>query len=387
MKQTTIFDAISAPAKRAQEALKKRIKSDPAERATLIETIKGKDVWDTLVNPKSLDFSSSSQNRLWMRHGSTEWKLHPHALSQMCTRVNVPIHYVRFLLKDCESWGAQLAAENLDDLFHYTDFRNRLEQTFPRFLVRSVGDEARGFVSRRFAIHIATNPLGHEFVEYCRFMQAEPADYTLTDLRLNVKCLLSTVFEPIPGQFLAIGMSLTNSDFGASQLTLSHSYTDLLRDTNGIFRQGAFGSDRPELFRRIHLGPALEDSDLNLKTANERTKEVSGLIFDEVKNALSTENVNHFLEAIKEANGQKMSWTKLHGQLKNRLTQGELKKIIELHAAPDRDLPPRPIENGVAIPTRWWAASSVAWLARFEEDKDRAVELQHEAGRFLQKDI
>ena len=40
-------------------------------------------------------------------------------------------------------------------------------------------------------------------------------------------------------------------------------------------------------------------------------------------------------------------------------------------------------EDGLPVPSNWWVAQAVSFLASVEDDPDRKIDLQQEAGKFI----
>jgi hypothetical protein len=363
--------------KSAQARADARFNHGEVQENKLLQYIADLVIRDRLIAPKAMRFVvTDSGVRLCYPNEDTYYSIHRHALGQLAGKVELPITYLNKLdVQSTNDWRRTLLIDNLNTLFQSIDFEKGSENA--RFLHRIVGNELRGFLSRRFNRHLASLPLLRAFVESVREAGAKPIEATSTDLRWTLKCYLPQVFEAFPGQFICVGVSESNSDFGAGKLSITQTIWDPLRDTRSVL---------DESISRVHLGSVLEDSDIEVSddTAVKEVEAQAGAIRDAVTQLLAPEAIDKALKAIKLAHEQEIPWHQLKGQLARILYEKELATVETLLASPDViDLPPvGRTASGDPLPTKWWASSVVSRLASNLDD-DRKMELQQFAGKFL----
>lgn len=366
------------------DQIDERVKRGIKERDNLIERVATMVIRDKLVAPKVMDFTtvlSKERNKLFVAYGSGHPQeevvtIHKHALTQLCQKVNLPLSYANMLLKDAEPWRVLLLSDNLNALFHKSEFSDRSGP--PRFLHRIVGNELRGFLSRRFNRQIASLPLLVAFVDACNRVGAQPVDAIATDVKISLKCMLPFAFEPVPGEVISFGMEWTNSDFGAGKMKVSfclwaprsNRYTVL--DTS---------------ISRVHIGSILEDSDIEMSedTAHKEAEAQSSAVRDTVNALMQDEAVERVCGVIVRAAQESIPWQKLRSQFNRLLNKQEFVLLENVFENDIVDLPPvytNPLD-GTKTPTRWWAVQALSWLASKQEDDERRLELQQAAGSFL----
>lgn len=376
MTQTNLFEE---KYRQAQRQAKHRIELGEKEQLVLLETVAKTVIRDRLVPPASMEFldhedTGGSRVDVVYAKDPTRYAIHPHALTQLAQKVQIPLTYVRLL--QGVAWQQELLAHNLNELFHKTQFLKNGETT--RFLHRLVGNELRGFLSRRYNRQLATAPMLRAFIESARKAGGQPVEGRASDVRVSLKYFLPEVFEAYPGQYLCVGVEFTNSDFGAGKLAICQSVWDPLRDTRSVL---------DETISRVHLGSIIEDSDIEMseETAAKEMEAQAGAIQDAVTQQLSKSAVDRLLKAVKFANEEHISWNQMKGQLSRFLHKKELQELETLRDNCDIvDLPP--IGRGLSgepLATRWWVTSALSHLANKSTDVDRVLELQHEAGKIL----
>ena len=86
--------------------------------------------------------------------------------------------------------------------------------------------------------------------------------------------------------------------------------------------------------------------------------------------------INLFLDGIKQAHEEKIDPKKAIEALKKRLTKGEVEQVIETFNSPDVEmLPPGN--------SRWRLSNALSWLAGQQTDKEKAMAFEAEAGRLI----
>lgn len=377
---------------RAEEAAEHRFELGEQEQNALLEKVAAMVIRDKLVPPTSTNFevgeapNGAPQLRLRYPKKATDEtdlvaRIHKHALGQLASKVKIPMDYIHSLNVHDEArrWRTDLLAQNLNELYHKSDWGIDRAGKPIRFLHRLVGTELRGFLSRRFGRHLASGPMLRAFVEACKLVSARPIEAVASDVRFSLKCYLPHVFEAYPGQYICVGAEWTNSDFGVGKHLVSQSIWDPLRGTGAVL---------DDSISQVHLGSIIEDSDIEMsdETVAKEVETQAGAIRDSVVAMLSDKSVKRLLEAIKVANEQEISWATLKGQLSKFLYKKDIESIESILTGGDDiiDLPPPGrSSDGTPIPTKWWAASLVSTMAARTKDEERKIELQHEAGKLL----
>jgi hypothetical protein len=296
-------------------------------------------------------------------------------MTQLAQKVLVPLTYANFLQNKTEGWKPLLLAEILERSFHNTKFSDR--SGAPKFLHRIVGSELRGFLSRRFNRHIASAPLLRAFIETCTAAGALPFDSTASDIKVALKCLLPHVFEPVPGEFICIGVEWSNSDFGAGRMQVALSMW---------MPQGDRFTVLDHVVSRVHIGSIIEETDIDIseETAKKEAEAQCSAIKDSVLNQLSETSIDRLLKAVAMAHEEQIPWGQLKGQLARFLAKKDIETLQSLLDEEVLDLPPVKSIDGGKVPTKWWATQALAWLANRTEDAEKKLELQHAAGSFLE---
>ncbi len=369
--------------KQAEQRIAARMAVGENQAGHLIKSIADMVIKDKLVPPKDMDFLVRTevveggvrplQVVLQYKNGETV-RIHRHALGQLAGKVSFPITYLNTLNILSEPWRPSLLTTNLNELFHQSVFMRGGET--PRFLHRIVGDELRGFLSRRFNRHLASLPLLRAFVEGVHEGGAKPVETSITDLRWSLKCFLPQVFEAFPGQFICVGVTQSHSDFGAGKHTIAQSIWDPLRDTRTVL----------EGTSKVHLGSIIEDSDIEMndETARAEVDAQCKAARHTVSTYLGEEFISKALRAVKIAHEAQIPWSDLRSQLQKVLYEKELTTVETFLNNPGIiDLPPvSQTPGGDPLPSRWWASQVLSKMAT-DQDDDRKIELQQIAGKWL----
>lgn len=392
----------------AHDRLKHRFRLGEAEQARLVKQVADMHIRDKLMYPQAMvitcppsrndivcvHYASLAQlrERLGRMPNDEEvaddalardgYQIHPHALGQMCSVTGFPRLYAR-RLRQGERWEKALLELNLNELLHKGKYLDRRKQ-HTKFLQRIVGSgevaELRGFLSRNFNRHLASLPLLRGFMLSCKDAGAQPIEATTSAVRFSLKCFLPHIFEPVDGEFVAFGVTWSNSDFGSGRMKVALSSMRISSGTMSVLEDS---------LSRVHIGSIIEESDLEL-SEEAMAKEVDAqvtMIRDVVRQQLSPDPVNRLCDAIRIAHETQVPWHRIKAELGKILQKKELENVEELlkRGSDDiEDLPPPGITaNGDPIPTRWWASNVVGWMADKEQNPDRKTDLQHLAGSVL----
>lgn len=392
----------------ARQRLEHRFLLGEGEQARLVQQVADLHIRDKLMYPQAMVFHcplgkndavqvhyaslSQLQEKLGRMPNEVEiacdaleregYRVHPHALGQVCGVAGFPRLYASRLRKG-KAWEKALLEHNLNELLHKGEYLDRRKQK-SKFLQRIVGSgpssELRGFLSRNFNRHLASLPLLRGFMFSCKDVGARPIEATTSAVRFSLKCFLPHIFEPVDGEFVTFGATWSNSDFGSGRMRVSLSAMRISSGTMSVFEDS---------LSRIHIGSIIEESDLEL-SEEAMTKEVDAqvtMIRDIIRQQLSPDPVNRLCDVVRIAHETQVPWHKIKSELGKILQKKELEAVEELlkKGADDiEDLPPAGISaNGDPIATRWWASNVVSWMADKEQNPDRKSDLQTLAGTVL----
>lgn len=369
---------------RLYNRMKARIEQGIEQQDQLVERVANMVIKDRLVAPSATHFTAHTGEiriayanpKAGAVYRMEDLSIHRHALTQLAQKVLLPLTYVNFLQTKSEQWKPELLAEILERSFANTKFSDR--SGAPKFLHRIVGGELRGFLSRRFNRHIASAPLLRAFIETCMAVGAMPFDSTASDIKVALKCLLPHVFEPVPGEFICIGVEWSNSDFGAGRMQVALSMW---------MPQGDRFTVLDHVVSRVHIGSIIEETDIDIseETAQKEAEAQCSAIKDSVLNQLSETSIDRLLKAVAMAHEEQIPWGQLKGQLARFLAKKDIETLQSLLDEEVLDLPPVRVDVlGGKVPTKWWTTQALAWLANRTEDPEKKLELQHAAGSFLE---
>ncbi len=369
----------------AETLLLDQIRVGEQQERKLIQAVAAMVIRDRLVPPNQVSFEPQYDDfggitLKYDREPGAAYRIHRHALGQLAAKIRVPMTFVNYLLEgntDDTIWRREELAQIFTTHFHKEKFKERGGRP-PAFLHRLVGSELRGFLSRSFNRHLASEPMLKAFVLSCRDVNARAVEAITTDVKLSLKCFRQMIFEPVPGEFIAVGVDWSNSDFGSGKLSVS-SVAYRVRSRTAV--------SLSEEISKVHLGSVIEESDIEMseETMAKEVEAQASAIRDSVKQLLSQEYVETLLKAITRAHEEEIPWNRLKGQLSKFLYKEELATVEGLLASESIvDLPPvGKGQDGKPLPTRWWASNIISILASRTQDDERKIDLQKEAGRIL----
>lgn len=289
--------------------------------------------------------------------------LHDHAIRQVTQRSNIPWKFAEGLMgmQDGEEdrWGARLLGHNLNEIYGRDD---------KNYLVRTVHEEVRGFLSDRFR-RLDSAPVVEAFVKQTMEYGAVPVQARCLDTKFFIKSVLPGVFEPVDGEFVALGITLHNSDYGDGALSMK---TFILRL---ICANGMFGED---LFRKIHLGSRLSVDSLKFsqRTYELDTQTIVSATGDVVKAALEPEKVHAHLGLITAAAKDVIDPRARVEAMRrgSRITKLEAEKISGLFNSAE-------VERLPTGNTAWRLSNAISLFAQDDAvDPGRSLELENIAG-------
>lgn len=371
-------DANSTHTQLAEQELQRRLDIGLESAQKLIDSISSRIIVDRQYLPGDLTFTTVNgrQAVLYPNEPDKPYLLHGHALAQLCSKMRIPMNYAR-PLEEGEEYEKTLLTHSMNELIPRIPTKSAKGVDL-RYLHRLVGDELWGFLSTRFARHISSQPNLAAFIEGCNEVSARPLEALDRGIRVGVKAYLPYVFEPAPGEFVALGASWYNSDFGCGRMQVSLTSLRIFSGTTTILE---------DTLSKVHIGAVIGDTDVELPTEaivaeiNAQAEAVKGA----VQTMLSPESINKVVHALELATEEEMSWTKLRGQLRAYLLKAELQELERLakSSTDAYNLPPiNKDAEGNPLPTKWWAANALSWVSQ-RVDPSRQEELESAAGGLL----
>ena len=126
--------------------------------------------------------------------------LHRNAIHQMAQTTDMPVKFIDSLQSPAEPWGRELLAHNLQTVFNCR-FQKK------RYLLRSLQQEVRGFLSDSYR-RIDSRPVVEAFATAVQEKGALPYEGYVTDTKIAIQAIMPEVYEPVPGEVVAYGLSL-----------------------------------------------------------------------------------------------------------------------------------------------------------------------------------
>jgi hypothetical protein len=210
----------------------------------------------------------------------------PHAFSQLCTKIGVPVRY----MKKCIDAGyLDLVQQNMNTFIE--DFEKDL-------LVRTYDDRVRGILSSKYSVMDTPDIItalndavsGHNF---------QTKGYYLTDERFHAR-LLQPDFLPIPGEDLFAGLQIDSSDVGRSILIVRIMIFKQVC-TNGLTMSKGGGI----LFEQKHIGITSDEFRAGLKESLERVPDLVASLTESIKGGqkvkLTPKAIEEYLANAKDA--------------------------------------------------------------------------------------
>lgn len=345
----------------AEEKLHQYITERVKSAQGVMERVMSEVPTDQIAPAKVLNLEPRADG-IWCAPGDREpRKLHRNAVGQMAGRAGIPVKYVDTLNEPkAPQWKRDLLTHNLAEHFGHD---NR------RYLLRSIGDETRGFLSDKYR-RIDSRPIVETLIEGAQRVGGLVVDGTGSDLRAHLKIIIPQIQEPYPGEFVVWGLSWTNGNFGtgANELNL---FVGRVWCWNGMVGEKAI--------RQVHLGRRLSDdieySDRTLKLDTELS--VSA-VRDTVRHFLAPEKMAGFLGAIKHAHEAELDAKGAEGALAKRTTKATAQEVVKAFNSADVvDLP--------AGNTDWRWANAVSLVGRDAKNPEKKIDLERIAGDLLKK--
>lgn len=289
-------------------------------------------------------------------------RIHRHALNQMALAVDMPMKFLDSLAEEKAAWGKELLAHNMNKIFHERFSRKR-------YLSRSTSGEIRGWLSDQYR-RLDSRPIVEAFASAVQSKGALPYNGVVTDTKIAIQAIMPEIYEPIPGELVAYGLSLENSDFGNGALSL-RAYLLRIWCTNLAITE--------ETMRQVHLGKRLDDNMIySQRTYELDSKTTVSALRDVVRLQLDAGSLTNRMNAVKAANGKEVSQAEARERLKKVLNKGEAEAAFNAYASPD-------VYNLPEGNTAWRLSNAISWIAGQTEDAERKLDLMRAAGEVLPK--
>lgn len=345
----------------ARENLERVVAKGRTNAGPVIERLLSQVPEDRVVTARALSFGTDGSRPFMSTRSGTQLGLHSNALGQAASTFGVPSKYAREL---AYAGGADNGWRR--DLFGRV-MSEHAAHAETRHLVRSIGGEARAFLSDSYGRYDC-RPLLEAFVSAATRVGAVPYEGVATDLRAQVRAIIPQVFEPVPGEPMVFGLAWSNSDFGVGAYGIS-AFAIRLICLNGMVGESNL--------RRVHLGGKLPD-DLRLSDATYRknTDYLASLTRDVIDNVLSTRAIEGRVAMVRAAHAQEVDWRRGFARVSKLLTKGEAEQVKTAFEGTDEVmLPPGR--------TAWRFSNALSWVANGVEDPERKLELQRAAGQVV----
>jgi hypothetical protein len=354
--------AAATAATRARRKLDALIDQGRIRAAKVIDIVQDQQPEDRIARADAINFRDG-EDGLTITSGGQHDGIHQHALHQACGRVDLPRSFARHLTDpEHQPWGRELLATNLNELFEK-------HQPDKRYLLRSVDNEVRGFLSDRYR-RLDSRPIVESFAKACGAIGALPVEGYVTDTKLAIKALLPRVYEPLSNEIMAFGVVLENSDFGNGALSL-RAFCLRLWCTNFAITD--------ESIRKVHLGARLSDDiSWSQSTYDLDTKTMASAVTDVVHGQLAPARIDELQAAIVEANDKQIDPMKVGQHLRKSLSKAEVDQVTSAFNSPD-------VEHMPAGNTVWRLSNAISWVAGQTEDAERKLDLMKAAGAVLPK--
>lgn len=350
----------------AVDKLQALISQGQAGAANVIEHVMSHQPQDRIVKGGAAKFVPSYQDgkliHVQTPDGVTH-HIHRYALGQMAQVIDMPVKFLDTLQEEPKEWGRELLAHNFNTIYHER-FGTK------RFLARSVNAEVRGFLSDKYR-RLDSRPIVEAFAQAVQEKGALPYSGVVTDTKIALRAVMPKVYEPIPGEVVAYGLSLENSDYGNGPLSVRAYLLRIWCDNLAVTE---------ETMRQIHLGARLDENMIySEKTYRLDTQTMVSALRDVTRLQLDAGSLDKRMTQVQAAGSQEVTAASARERLKRVLTKGEAEKAAEAFESPD-------VQNLPEGNTTWRLSNAISWIANAKDvAPERKLELGRIAGEVLAK--
>ena len=320
---------------------------------------------DRIVPGAALRFDrAGNDGQVWIKAPTFNGRIHDNAMSQLTDKMGFPMAMVRHLQGLKEEWAQDLLAKTLTD-----HAANVLGSN--RYLVRGTSEgiyQAKAFLSDKFR-RIDCRPGLDALIGVAQQNGAVVSDAVVSEVRASVRIILPRVVEIAPGEYVVMGLSWANSDYGRGAQSLAMFLLRLWCLNGAMLEQS---------LRQVHLGARL-DADL---TYSERTMRLDALattsaIKDAARVLLSPVEIDKTADLIRRAANEQIDPKAKLADLRKRLGKGMSDKVQAAYTMAD-------VEELPAGNTAWRMSNAISWVAKQSETTaDDRLDLEREAGAAL----
>ena len=333
--------------------------------AQVIEHVMNNQPTDRIIKGAAINFEPGSKGviaKVPVLNDVIDETIHRNALNQMALAVDMPMKFLDSLADEKAPWGKELLAHNMNEIFHQR-FRGK------RYLSRSTSGEIRGWLSDQYR-RLDSRPIVEAFASAVQDKGALPYQGVVTDTKIAIQAIMPEVYEPIPGELVAYGLSLENSDFGAGALSL-RAYLLRIWCTNLAITE--------ETMRQIHLGKRLDDNMIySQRTYQLDTKTTVSALRDVVSLQLDSKSLTNRMDAVRAASGKEVNTTEARDLLKKVLNKTEAEAALNAYNSPD-------VYNLPEGQNTWRLSNAISWIAGQTDNAERKLDLMKIAGEVLPK--
>jgi len=312
---------------------------------------------DMMVRPTALDFAVEEKAiRPVIRDDS--YRLTTHSQNQVLQRAGIPSQFATRLMDLGES---ELLRQNLKRLTDRTQGDG--------IQIRRVGETIKGWLSPAYR-RMDAAPVMEAYLKRSLDRGFVPYRGMNTEYRYQISMIQPRVWEPMDGEFVIFGTSLTTGDYGNQGLEI-----DLLM-LRVVCLNLAVGYD---LFRKIHLGSRFQMGDgdeivpISQKTMNLDVDTISSAVADVVD--ASGNHISLLEEKIQRANEKEIKDPKsIYDLLRKRGIRKEIVEQVKSAYALPQEVEILPKGNSV-----WRLTNAISLVANGVVKADEKLDLEREA--------
>ena len=349
---------------RATEKLEAIIATGRASAGNVIQHVLNNQPQDRIVKGRALNFQPTETGIAVNLDDVVTETIHRHALNQMAQEIEMPMKFLDSLStpgKDNE-WERNLLAHNFNEIFHRRHANMRR-------LTRSTNGQVRGFLSDSYR-RLDSRPIVEAFAQAVQAKGAQPYQGVVTDTKIAIQAIMPKVYNPIPGELVAYGLSLENSDFGNGALSI-RAYLLRIWCNNLAITE--------ETMRQIHLGKRLDDNLIySQRTYALDAQTTVSALKDVIRQQLDANALETRMEAVRTVGGKEVSVAEAEARFKKMLNKGEAEAATNAFKSPD-------VYNLPEGNNTWRLSNAISWIAGQTEDAERKLELSKLAGEVLKK--
>lgn len=356
--------AASEAAKAMRDKLEARVAASRDSSAAAVKRIFTEIPEDRIVDGPAMRFEPSAAGVQVVYEGQVVQDVHRHALGQIAEHARVPNNYLRHLF-DQGDWGRELAAECLSRAYaHDRDADGDVN----KHLVRSVGNQTRGFLSTKYKRR-DPRPLLNRFLETAKEIGAVAYDATCTDTKWMVRAVIADPIEPIPNEVIFLGVEIAESSYGNGS-------TDILPWVERAWCTNKATCETR--MRKVHLGRDLAEGGIawSAETVRTETALLASQMQDTIRHTLGAGAIAKLVATVKAAHEQKVDHRSFEDFLKKNLTRDQAAKVSEIYRSTDIEMLP-------AGDNLWRASNALSFFAHSVEEPEAKYAVGKLAGQIM----